>query len=1054
MEDFGTLFDTAWYLARNPDVAGTGQDPLRHYLQYGIAERRNPNPLFDTNWYLAQNLPAGGTVANDMSRASLAERRITTLAQEMDEVRRRLGVAESECERLRASTSWRLTYPLRWAAIRLPAGLHRQLRRVLKAAWWAATPWGTRKRMQWLRQRTAARSDAVATPPTAAEPEPSAARCQVGQNPLAHYISAGAAEALDPHPLFDTAWYLACNPDVAATGINPLAHFLTIGAGQGRAPHPTFDADWSRMEMVEPQIIIPDPSRASRRYSPVVSVIIPVFNKAPFLRDCLRSVLAQSLTDIEIICVDDGSEDESRAILEHMADGDPRVFVVRNVRHSGPGPSRNAGIQLARGKYIQFTDADDILPIDALRTLYDLATADRVRLVRGSLKSFRERPDTAGVDVSGTYRQMCPETHRAAFETVSHLRVPWWHTTYLIDLAFLYEIKAWYPNLSTGEDPVFIATLLAHAGRISTTAQITYLHRFEEVPRRTTLMDALDFVRHGAMVRRLWLEHCPQCWREGYRNFLLAVMDELYLQPERRHKLEQNVIKLAMERANLGHYLPLRIRQPSPEASKPRTIYDDVGTPDYWDRFFARPDPWDHSGIYETTKRKYIARLIVAGESKRALELACAEGHFSDLLAERVETLVASDISEVALERAARRCTRHTNIRFRKHDLVRDPIAGEFDLIVCSEVLYYLGTIDRLRTTLDQLIRALTPDGILILVHSNLVSDDPDETGFDWQGHAFGAKTIGDVVLDSEDMMLEREIRTPLYRIQRFRRGQSAASSSPSTVEDLPLPLPLDRKLERGIVWGGAIVTRDEALRRERASSIPILMYHRIADSGPSALAPYRTHPRDFEQQIRWLRRRGYYSVSIDQWTDAMRTNTPMPGRPIVFTFDDGYRDFADNAWPILDRHGFSALIFLVAGKVGGVADWDASYGVAAPLLDWDDVRKLASEGVDFGSHTLNHRILDAISADQIREECAGSRTLLEGKLGRPIAAFSYPWGIYNEGIRRIVCDSGYRVTMAGHGRFSRLADDPFALPRLEVLGSFSLRDFERLLDNQTSRTA
>ena len=177
-----------------------------------------------------------------------------------------------------------------------------------------------------------------------------------------------------------------------------------------------------------------------------------------------------------------------------------------------------------------------------------------------------------------------------------------------------------------------------------------------------------------------------------------------------------------------------------------------------------------------------------------------------------------------------------------------------------------------------------------------------------------------------------------------------------------------------------------------------------------------------------------------------MRTNTPVPGRPILFTFDDGYRDFADIAWPILDRHGFSALVFLVAGKVGGFADWDVSYGEPAPLMDWDDIQKLASEGVDFGSHTLDHQRLDSVSIDQVREECAGSRVLLESNLGRGIAAFSYPWGVHNEDIRRAVSETGYQVAMATHARFSRPTDDPFSVPRLEVLSGFSLGDFERLL--------
>jgi len=1048
VEKFGSLFDSAWYLRRNPDVAEQGLDPLRHYVEHGIAERRDPNPFFDTNWYLAQTLDLQIACSQDPDRLAKAERRSEELIEELDQAIRERDLALIARDQMIASTSWRVGQPLRNAATLVPPQARRNLRRILRAIWWAITPWKTRQRFRWLRQRN--RPDGVASPAIAAATETGlhAEPDQEALGPLAHYVAVGAVEGRDPHPLFDTDWYLARNPDVAEIGINPLAHFLAIGASEGRAPHPILEADWACAQVGKQQVILPDPSRFSRIDSPLISVVVPVFNKAPFLRDCLHSILGQSLTEIELICIDDASTDCSLEILQEVALADPRMLILRNVTNSGPGVSRNAGIHLARGNFIQFTDADDILPHHGLRTLYDLATADGVQIVRGSLNSFFGTPDPAGLNIDAEQYQICPDRHNISPEDEPALSIPWWHTTYLIGLRFLREIKAAYPSLGNGEDPVFIARLLAHTKSISCTSQVTYLRRFADSWRsRTTLSYALDFVRHAAVVRQLYLEHHPRCWREVYRPFLLANVDLCFLQPWLMSHVEQDVIKLAMLRAGIGVYLPLRMRQRLLEAPHHGSIYDDVGTAGYWNGFFALPDPWDYSSTYEETKREHILSLIVPGECPRALELACAEGHFTELLAERVETLVALDISDVALERAASRCSHLTNVQFRRHDLVREPLAGEYDLIVCAEVLYYLGTIDRLRAVLRKMISTLVPDGTLILEHPNLVSDDPDETGYDWPGHAYGSRTIGEVVSDLGGMTLECEVKTSLYRIQRFRRRQPSVSGSPPHVLVMPLPVPLDRKLDRSIVWGGAIVTRDEALRREPSSALPIVMYHRIAESGPERLAPYRTHPKDFEQQVSWLRRRGYYSVSIDEWMSAIQTNTPLPGRPILFTFDDGYYDFFDKAWPILDRHGFSALVFLVAGNVGGVADWDASHGEPAPLMDWDAIRRLVSVGVQFGSHGLAHRRLDSVPIDQVREECAGSRMLLEAKLGGAIAAFSYPWGAHNEEVRHTVSEVGYRAGMATHPRSSLLTDDAFALPRLEVLGGFTLRDFARLLD-------
>jgi glycosyltransferase involved in cell wall biosynthesis len=440
VESFGPLFDRTWYLKRNPDVAEAGLDPLVHYREYGIVERRDPNPLFDTNWYLAQN--------PDVARASL--------------------------------------------------------------------------------------------------------------DPLAHYLLWGAAEGRDPHPLFDSDWYLAQNSNLAKAGINPLAHFLTVGAREGRPPHPSFEGDWSLEPDIDSEPLPREPSRAAGP-APLVSVVVPVFNEALYLRECLSSILAQSLTDIEVICIDDGSTDESATILADVARADSRVIVAKNIANSGASRARNMGIHWARGKFIQFTDSDDILPSDALESLYELATADQVPLVRGTLKSCN-----SSLDERNEYHQICSDRHKARLSDEPALWVPWWHTTYLINVSLLREIGGRYPNLKNGEDPVFIAALLVAAEAVSTTSKTTYLRRVSEIRRRTRLTDTIDFVRHTAMVRRSYLDHCPRAWREGYRPFLLGKLEQFFLKPDLFVDVERDVIKLAMMRAGIGAYLPSHMRPPWP----------------------------------------------------------------------------------------------------------------------------------------------------------------------------------------------------------------------------------------------------------------------------------------------------------------------------------------------------------------------------------------------------------------------------------------------------------------------------------------------------------
>ena len=112
---------------------------------------------------------------------------------------------------------------------------------------------------------------------------------------------------------------------------------------------------------------------------PRISVIIPVCNATSWLCDCLDTVLGQTLRDIEILCVDDGSTDGSVSILEGYGAKDPRVRVLRQLENLGQGAARNRGLEDANGEYVYFMDADDELAsADALERL--AAEAERERL--------------------------------------------------------------------------------------------------------------------------------------------------------------------------------------------------------------------------------------------------------------------------------------------------------------------------------------------------------------------------------------------------------------------------------------------------------------------------------------------------------------------------------------------------------------------------------------------------------------------------------------------------------------------------------------------------
>ena len=255
---------------------------------------------------------------------------------------------------------------------------------------------------------------------------------------------------------------------------------------------------------------------------------------------------------------------------------------------------------------------------------------------------------------------------------------------------------------------------------------------------------------------------------------------------------------------------------------------------------------------------------------------------------------------------------------------------------------------------------------------------------------------------------------------------------------------------EPGVV---TVVPTRRLLRRRRrdrvlpsngvtTSRLPILMYHRIAGDGPAELAPFRVAPAAFEQQLAHLRSEGYRSVTLEEWRRACERRRPLPGRGVLITFDDGYRDFAQVAWPLLERHGFGATVFLVAGEIGGTGRWDSELGGDFPLLDWRQVRRLRSRGVEFGSHTVSHPSLTELTNADVTLECARSRALLEEGLAAPVSAIAYPYGDVDPAIARLAGACGYTFGLTTGPGLAGLTDALMLIPRIEVSGTDTLDDF------------
>ncbi len=198
---------------------------------------------------------------------------------------------------------------------------------------------------------------------------------------------------------------------------------------------------------------------------------------------------------------------------------------------------------------------------------------------------------------------------------------------------------------------------------------------------------------------------------------------------------------------------------------------------------------------------------------------------------------------------------------------------------------------------------------------------------------------------------------------------------------------------------------------------ISIFMYHQIAEiPGEADPRGQAIPPAQFERQMRHLASNGYSCLSLEQAVNHFRSGEQVPARSFVLTFDDGYQDFRTNACPILEKYGFTATVFLVAGRMGARSDWWGQDGARSGLLlTWDEARDLAQRGYSLGSHSLSHPFLNRIDERAAFEDIRQSRALLEDRLGRQIDFFSYPFSETNPRVAELVEAAGFSAACAGY---------------------------------------
>jgi peptidoglycan/xylan/chitin deacetylase (PgdA/CDA1 family) len=207
-----------------------------------------------------------------------------------------------------------------------------------------------------------------------------------------------------------------------------------------------------------------------------------------------------------------------------------------------------------------------------------------------------------------------------------------------------------------------------------------------------------------------------------------------------------------------------------------------------------------------------------------------------------------------------------------------------------------------------------------------------------------------------------------------------------------------------------------------------VLMYHNIGIP-PKGVTLKSLHvtPRMFRFQMWYLKSAGFKVVSLDEILSFINGKN-FNEKLVAITFDDGYQDFYDNAFPVLKTYKFPSTVFLVSDLVGKKNLWD-SQG-RERLLHWDSILEMKDAGVVFGSHSKSHPFLSRLSEKELGDEIKGSKFLLEEKLKNSVDFFCYPNGDYDNRVLETVHTSGYKGAVTTNRGLIHRNDSPFEMTR------------------------
>lgn len=218
-------------------------------------------------------------------------------------------------------------------------------------------------------------------------------------------------------------------------------------------------------------------------------------------------------------------------------------------------------------------------------------------------------------------------------------------------------------------------------------------------------------------------------------------------------------------------------------------------------------------------------------------------------------------------------------------------------------------------------------------------------------------------------------------------------------------------------------------------------MYHYISVPPPGANLYRRdlsVTPANFEQQLRYLVENGYTTITLQALVYHLTRGYPLPERPVILTFDDGYRDNFFHAYRLLRDFDSTGTFFLVTGFI------DEN---RPDYLTWGQVRVMHQGGMEFGSHSFSHPDLRGQSVDYMVWQIVGSQEAIVERIEEPVRFFSYPAGSYDQQVIDVLRSAGFWAAVTTQQGNEHTTDDMFELKRIRIRGDDTLEQFAAKLN-------